>query len=153
MISGIRWVSECGDRRGEDIFAISRIRNRRAAASWPMRAGSWKSGPRLSSGRGAARSSGPSLWPRAPDGRTFRQSSNQLFEIKSADILQPGPRRSPMACAASMRFFAISGTFDRGTVRTVRAMENQQRQASKGSAASATAQRQMEKNDEQYSET
>jgi iron complex transport system substrate-binding protein len=92
MISGIRWVSELVEiAGGEDVFADQ---SRSQAASGRIVAadkvverkpdvilGSW-CGKKFRPERVAARPG----WDAVPAVR-----ENQLFEIKSADILQPGP--------------------------------------------------------------
>jgi iron complex transport system substrate-binding protein len=92
-ISAIRWVSELvGIAGGDDCFAELANEPLARTASSPTRRRSCGAAPTSSSAPGVARNSGPRKSLRARAGRKCRAvRDGQLFEIKSADILQPGP--------------------------------------------------------------
>jgi iron complex transport system substrate-binding protein len=95
-ISAIRWVSELvGIAGGDDCFAelANEPLGREPHHCRPVGDRCGVATRHRSSAPGAARNSGRRRWPPARAGRPLNggQSTRQLFEIKSADILQPGP--------------------------------------------------------------
>ena len=89
-ISAIRWVSELGHRRGDDVFP-------ELSTQSLARTGSWRTAPRSCAAIRTRRRLVVRQEFRAekvaalPAGRRDAVRDRQLFEIKSADILQPGP--------------------------------------------------------------